>query len=123
DFDPAFETLTKIGAGALLVNSDPFHVSRRERIVAMAARIHMPTLCSQSEYVKAGALMSYGPRSTDGFVVVGDYAGRVLKGASPADLPVMQPSKFELVINLQTSRLLGIRVPPTLLALADEVIE
>ena len=123
DLDPAFETLMKMGAGALLVGSDPFHVSRRERIVSMAARIRMPTLYSQSEYVKAGGLMSYGPRSTDIFMIVGDYAGRILKGTKPADLPVVQPSKFEFVINLQTARTIGIDVPPTLRALADEVIE
>jgi putative tryptophan/tyrosine transport system substrate-binding protein len=123
DFDSAFEALTSVGAGALLVGSDPFHVSRRERIVSLTARHRIPTLYSQSEYVKAGGLMSYGPRSTDTFLIVGDYAGRILKGANPADLPVVQPTKVELTINLTTAKALGLTIPETLLATADEVIQ
>ena len=123
DLDSAFETLVQSSAGALVVSSDPFHVSRRERIVALAARHRTPTLYSQSEYVRVGGLISYGPRSTDSFVIVGDYAGRILKGAKPTDLPVQQVTKVELIINLKTAKALGLTVPNSLLAVADEVIE
>jgi putative ABC transport system substrate-binding protein len=123
DFDPAFETLTQLGVGALLVNSDPFHVSRRERIAALAALNRIPVLYSQSEYVRAGGLISYGPRSTDAYVIVGDYVGRILKGAKPTDLPVVQPANFELAINLKAAKALELTVPEALLLRADEVIQ
>jgi putative tryptophan/tyrosine transport system substrate-binding protein len=123
DFDPVFETLTQLGAGALLVSSDPFHVSRRERIVALADRNRIPTLYSQSEYVRAGGLISYGPRSADAFVIVGEYVGRILKGESPTDLPVVQAANFELAINLKAAKALGLTIPEAILLRADEVIE
>jgi putative ABC transport system substrate-binding protein len=123
DFDLAFERLVQAGIGALDVSSDPFHLSRRERIVAPAARHRIPTIYSGSEYARAGGLMSYGPSSAASFVVAGDYAGRILKGAKPADLPGVQPATVELIINMKTARGLGITFPLTLLGRADEVIE
>jgi putative tryptophan/tyrosine transport system substrate-binding protein len=123
EFDSAFDALARAGAGALLVTNDPFHVSRRERIAVLAARTRIPTLYSQIEYAQAGGLMSYGAESTPTFVVVGDYTGRIIKGEKPADLPVVQPTKFQLAINLKAAKAIGLVIPPTLLAIADEVIE
>jgi putative tryptophan/tyrosine transport system substrate-binding protein len=123
DFDPAFATLAQLGTGALVVASDPFHVSRRKRIAALAVRHRIPALYSQSEYIRAGGLISYGPRSADALVIVGDYVGRILKGAKPTDLPVQAPTKYELVINLKTAKALGLTIPETLLATADELIQ
>ena len=123
DLESAFEALKQAGAGALTVSSDPYHVSRRERIVALAARYRIPTLYSQGEYVKAGGLISYGARSARSFVIVGDYVGRILKGAKPADLPVQQSMKIELMINMKTAKALGLTIPEMLLATADEVIQ
>jgi putative tryptophan/tyrosine transport system substrate-binding protein len=123
ELEVAFASLVRDSVGALLVAADPYFDTRRGRIIAFAAENRLPTIYQFREYAVEGGLLSYGPSITDAYRQIGVYTARILMGVKPADLPVLQQTKFELVINLKTARALGVRISDNLLSLADEVIE
>ena len=122
EIDAAFTALAELQTRALLVGAPTF-LGQREQIVALAARYGVPAIYDWREYVAAGGLISYGTNLADTYRIIGTYVGKILKGAKPADLPVQQPTRFELVVNLKTAKALGLTVPPSILARADEAIE
>jgi putative tryptophan/tyrosine transport system substrate-binding protein len=123
DLDAAFDAVPRLRVGALALQGEPFFDSRRDRIVELAERQAIPVIYAWREYVVAGGLISYGTHLIDNYRQAGIYVGRVLKGEKPAEMPIIRPIKFDLVINLKTAKALGLIIPPTLLSTADEVIE
>jgi putative ABC transport system substrate-binding protein len=123
EIEAGFARIAQIGAQALQVAGAPFFIAERERFTTLATRHHIPAIYEARNYAEAGGLVSYGPNVVDVYRQAGVYVGQILKGARPSDLPVIQPTRIELVINLKTAKGLGLIVPPTLLAIADEVIE
>ena len=123
ELEAAFADIAKAGVGAVAVAAGPFFNGYRSQLVALSARYSLPSMFETRQFAEAGGLISYGPSLDEVYRQIGVYAGRILKGEKPGDLPVVQPSKFDLVINLKTAKTLGIEIPPTLLALADQVIE
>ena len=123
EIDTAFNELTTLRADALIQQADPFFVSRREQFALLAARHSIPAIYEGGQFSQAGGLISYGPSLSNVYYQVGSYVGKILKGAKAADLPVIRPTKFELVINIRAAKALGLTIPPTMLARADELIE
>jgi ABC-type uncharacterized transport system substrate-binding protein len=121
--EAAFPTFAAYGAGAVLINASPFFITRQDKLVALAARYALPTMYFRREMADAGGLVSYGSDSADAYRTMGVYTGRILSGEKPADLPVVQPTKLELVVNRRTASALGLDIPPGVLAIVDEVIE